>query len=120
MQQQALRDFDQALRNWWAGSHRRPRWRKKGHDEGFCVRDVSVRRLSRKWAELQVPKVGWVRFRLTRPLGAHGMSGGRPWRARRHQRGEEHPRPGAPGACAWRDARSRGTQRNATTRPEAA
>jgi len=73
VQQQALRDFDQALRNWWAGTHRRPRWRRKGIDEGFCIRDVSVRRLSRKWAEVHVPKVGWVRFRQTRPLGAHGM-----------------------------------------------
>src|SRR5687768_18450382 len=27
VQQQALRDFDQAQRNWWTGSHRRPRWR---------------------------------------------------------------------------------------------
>jgi IS605 OrfB family transposase len=74
VQQQALRDFDQALRNWWAGTHRRPRWRRKGADEGFCIRDVSVRRLARKWAEVHVPKVGWVRFRLTRPLGPHGMA----------------------------------------------
>jgi len=74
VQQQALRDFDQALRNWWAGTHRRPRWRKAGLDEGFCVRDVSVRRLSRKWAEIVVPKCGPVRFRLSRPLGPHGMA----------------------------------------------
>jgi IS605 OrfB family transposase len=74
VQQQALRDFDQAMRNWWAGTHRRPRWRKAGVDEGFCVRDVKVRRISRKWAEVHVPKVGWVRFRLTRPLGEHGMA----------------------------------------------
>jgi IS605 OrfB family transposase len=74
VQQQALRDFDQALRSWWAGTHRRPRWRKQGVDEGFCVRDVRVRRVSRKWAELQIPKIGWVRFRLTRPLGPHGMA----------------------------------------------
>ena len=74
VQQQALRDFDQALRNWWAGTHGRPRWRTKGVDEGFCVRDVKVLRISRKWAEVLVPKVGWVRFRLTRPLGAHGMA----------------------------------------------
>jgi putative transposase len=73
VQQQALRDFDQALRNWWAGTHGRPGWRKKGVDEGFCIRDVKVRRISRKWAEVHVPKVGWVRFRLTRPLGPHGM-----------------------------------------------
>jgi putative transposase len=74
VQQQALRDFDQALRNWWAGTHRRPRWRKAGIDEGFCIRDVKVRRISRKWAAVHVPKVGWVRFRLTRPLGEHGMA----------------------------------------------
>lgn len=74
VQQQALRDFDQALRNWWAGIHRRPCWRKAGIDEGFCIRDVKVRPISRKWAEVHVPKVGWVRFRLTHPLGVHGMA----------------------------------------------
>src|SRR5437016_3316119 len=30
VQQQALRDFDRAVANWWAGTHRRPRWRKQG------------------------------------------------------------------------------------------
>ena len=75
VQQQALRDFDQALRNWWAGTHRRPRWRRHGQDEGFCVRDVAVVKLNRKWAELSVPKCGQVRFRLSRPLPAdYGMA----------------------------------------------
>jgi len=75
VQQQALRDFDQALRNWWAGTHCRPRWRKKGINEGFCVRDVSVVRLNRRWATIQVPKCGPVRFRLSRPLPAeYGMA----------------------------------------------
>jgi putative transposase len=75
VQQQALRDFDRALANWWAGTHRRPRWRKKGIDEGFCVRDVKVQRLNRRWATLHVPKCGPVRFRLSRPLPAeHGMA----------------------------------------------
>ena len=75
VQQQALRDFDQALCNWWAGTHRRPRWRKAGIDEGFCVRDVRVEQLNRRWATLQVPKIGPVRFRLSRPLPTeHGMA----------------------------------------------
>src|SRR5205823_11343079 len=30
VQQQALRDFAQAMKNWWAGTHRRPGWRKEG------------------------------------------------------------------------------------------
>jgi len=75
VQQQALRDFDQAMRNWWAGTHRRPRWRKAGVDEGVCGRDVSVVRLNRRWATRQVPTCGPVRVRLSRPLPAtHGMA----------------------------------------------
>jgi IS605 OrfB family transposase len=75
VQQQALRDFDQALRNWWGGSHRRPRWRRRGISEGFVVRDVKVRALSSKWATLNVPKLGAVRFRVSRPMpDEHGMA----------------------------------------------
>lgn len=75
MQQQALRDLDQALRNWRAGTHRRPRWRKAGLDESFCVRDVTVERLNRQWATTVVPKLGSVPFRLSRALPAiYGMA----------------------------------------------
>jgi transposase len=75
VQQQALRDFDQALANWREKTHGRPRWRKKGEDEGFCVRDITVNQLNRRWATVRVPKVGAVRFRLSRPLpNAAGMA----------------------------------------------
>ena len=70
VQQQALRDFDQACRNWWAGTHQRPTWRKRGLHEGLCVRDTRVRKINRRWAEIVVPKCGRVRFRLSRPLPA--------------------------------------------------
>lgn len=70
VQQQALRDFEQACRNWWTGTHRRPRWRKRGLAEGFCVRDVQIQRLNRRWAQITVPKAGRVRFKLSRPLPA--------------------------------------------------
>jgi putative transposase len=71
VQQQALRDFAQAMKNWWAGTHNRPTWRKKGRHEGFrivAVKSGHLRRLNRRGAEVFVPKVGWLRFRLTRPL----------------------------------------------------
>ena len=73
VQQQALRDFDQAMRNFFNGTHRRPTWRKAGRHEGFLVtgtpgRGWDLRRLNRKWAQVQIPKVGWVRFRLSGPL----------------------------------------------------
>jgi putative transposase len=51
VQQQALRDFAQAMANFFHGTHRKPTWRKAGRDEGFrvvAVRPEHVRRLSRK------------------------------------------------------------------------
>jgi putative transposase len=71
VQQQSLRDLDQAWRNFYSGTHRRPTWRKARLHEGFQIVGPQARRvekLSRKWARVLVPKVGWVRFRLTRPL----------------------------------------------------
>ena len=37
VQQQALRDFAQAMANYSGGTHDRPSWRKAGRDEGFRV-----------------------------------------------------------------------------------
>jgi putative transposase len=75
VQQQALRDFDQALKAFFdpASPARRPTWRKAGRDEGFRIvgrrgRQWDVRRLSRKTGQVWVPKAGWVRFRWSRPV----------------------------------------------------
>jgi hypothetical protein len=35
----------------------------------FPGQAVKVRKLNRKWAEVRLPKIGAVRFRLSRPLG---------------------------------------------------
>jgi putative transposase len=37
VQQQALRDFAQAMTNFYAGTHSKPTWRKEGRDEGFRI-----------------------------------------------------------------------------------
>src|SRR5262245_13999104 len=71
VQQQALRDFAQAMRNFFNGTHRRPTWRKAGVHEGFRqvgVKPYQVARLNRRFGRVWVPKVGWVRFRLSRPV----------------------------------------------------
>lgn len=71
VQQQALRDFCQAMASFFAGTHHRPSWRKAGRNEGFRIVSVKpghVRRLSRKTGELWVPKAGWVRFRWSRAV----------------------------------------------------
>ena len=73
VQQQALRDFAQAMANFFAGTHRRPTWRKAGKDEGFrivAIRPGHIRRLSRNTGAVCVPKAGWVRFRWSRAVPA--------------------------------------------------
>src|ERR1039458_2317884 len=79
VQQQALRDLDQAWQNFFGGTHRRPGWRKAGQHEGFRItgrrgRQWDVRRLNRRWGHVQIPKVGWVRFRWSRPVLAEAKS----------------------------------------------
>lgn len=67
VQQAALRDLDRAFSNFFAGRAAYPRFKRRDERAGgFVVRDLTVHRLNKKWAEVQVPKVGRVRFRLTR------------------------------------------------------
>jgi transposase len=68
--QQALRDLDRTCRehgtfraHWrsarrWSPSFRFPDSRR-----------IDARRLNRRWGEAKLPRLGWVRFRWTRPLG---------------------------------------------------
>lgn len=88
VQQQALRDFDQAVTNFFAGTHRRPTWRKEGIHEGFRIvgpQAQRIEKLNRKWARVLVPKVGWVKFRLSKPL-----PGAKSYRVSRDRSGRWH------------------------------
>lgn len=74
--QQTLRDLDGAYRNFFAGRAGYPRFRSKGGRDAFRIQNrktgaIEVRRLNRRWGEVRIPKLGWVRFRWTRkPAGA--------------------------------------------------
>ena len=73
VQQQALRDFAQAMAAFFDPQNPagRPSWRKAGRNEGFrvvAVKPGDVRRLSRHVGEVRVPKAGSVRFRWSRPV----------------------------------------------------
>ncbi len=77
VQQQALRDFGTAMAAFFDPGNPagRPGFRSRRGIQGFVIRDTKVRRISRKWGEVYVPKCGWVRFRWTRPLpGEPGMA----------------------------------------------
>jgi putative transposase len=88
VQQQALRDFHVAYASWLGALRRwherygevqppqrpappgRPGFRKRGRSEGFRIVATGpqdVRRLNRRWARVLIPKLGWVRFRWSRP-----------------------------------------------------
>lgn len=67
VQQGALRDLDRAFKNFFKGRADYPVFKKRKKTDlgGFVVRDVSVRRLNRRNAEVLIPKLGYVRFRLS-------------------------------------------------------
>jgi putative transposase len=69
-QQQALRDLDRSFRNFFAGRAAFPRPRKRGENDTFRFpgREVETKRLNGKWSAVRLPKIGWVKFRDTRPM----------------------------------------------------
>ncbi|MEV7894247.1 RNA-guided endonuclease InsQ/TnpB family protein [Streptomyces cyaneofuscatus] len=71
--QQILRRLDAAYDNFWNPDHpaRFPVRKKRGHRLSipFPGQAVEVRKLNRKWAEVRIPKLGWLRFRLSRAVG---------------------------------------------------
>ena len=65
--QHTLRDLDQAVGNFFAGRADFPRYRRKGAGSGFRFPDPKQFSVSNGgWARL--PKLGWVRFRQSRPV----------------------------------------------------
>ena len=73
---QALRDLDGAFKRFFAGQAAHPRHHRRGERDSFrlCQRrirgylSIEVRKLSSRWGEVKLPKLGWVRVRLSRPL----------------------------------------------------
>jgi putative transposase len=79
VQEQALRDFAEAMTSFFSGTRSRPSWRKVGRNDGFRItgqrgQHWDVRRLTRNWGQVRVPKVGWVRFRWSRDVPADTRS----------------------------------------------
>jgi putative transposase len=67
--ERAVRDVDAAFAAFFIGRSGYPRPRRKGENDAIRIqaRDVAVRRLNAKWSSVRVPKLGWVKFRDTRP-----------------------------------------------------
>jgi putative transposase len=71
--QHVLYQLDRAYNNWWNPQHPAgpPTFRQRRNRlvVPFPGQAIRVRKLNRRWAAVRLPKVGWVRFRLSRPLG---------------------------------------------------
>ena len=93
VQQQALRDFTQAMSAFFDPGNPagRPSWRKAGRHEAFRIvgqrgQQWDVRRVSRHVGQVRVPKAGWVRFRWSRSV----PTGVKSYRVTRDRAGRWH------------------------------
>lgn len=69
-QQQALRDLDRAFTDFFSGRKHYPSPRKRGANDSFRIhgREARIRQINNKWSAVRLPKIGWVKFRKTRPV----------------------------------------------------
>lgn len=66
----ALRDLDAAYSRFFKRLGGFPKFKRRGVSDSFkCSPGTyGFRRLNRRWAEVRVPKVGWIRLRLHAPI----------------------------------------------------
>lgn len=69
-QQYALKALDDAYRRFFRGIGGHPQPKKKGVNDAFTFngREITVERLNSRWGRVRLPKIGWVKFRMTRNL----------------------------------------------------
>jgi putative transposase len=65
----ALQDLDKAFAVFFRGGGF-PAFRKAGVNESYEIKaaETGIRTLNAKWAQLKMPKIGWVKFRRTRAI----------------------------------------------------
>jgi len=70
--QQVLRAYIQAWKNYWGGTHGRPDFKpRRGYTRAVDVpqfRDLNWTRMSTRWVQVNVPKIGKVKVRVHRDL----------------------------------------------------
>ena len=69
-QQYTLKALDDAYRRAFKGLGGFPQPKKKGVNDAFTFngREVLVERLNHRWGRVRLPKIGWVKFRMTRDV----------------------------------------------------
>jgi len=69
-QQYVLKALDDAYRRAFNGLGGFPQPKKKGQNDAFTFngRQLLVERLNHRWGRVRLPKIGWVKFRMTRDV----------------------------------------------------
>lgn len=65
VQQSALRDLNRAFVNFFKGRTKYPVFKRRNSKQSFCIKYISIRRYNKRNAGVYVPKIGWVRFRIS-------------------------------------------------------
>ena len=65
VQQSALRDLDKAFGNFFKGRAKYPVFKKRNSKQSFCIKYISLRRYNKRNAGVHIPKIGWVKFRIS-------------------------------------------------------
>lgn len=70
VQQRALKDLDTAFSRFFRGQGGFPKFKRKSGSSGFSYsgRDCSLERINKRWAKIKIPKMGWIKFRITRDI----------------------------------------------------
>src|SRR5699024_9926502 len=70
-QQRTLKALDDTFRRLFKGLGGFPQIKRKGAHDAFshAGREVAVEKINRRWGRVRLPKIGWVRFRRSRPIG---------------------------------------------------
>ena len=68
--QRTLKALDETYRRAWKAKGGYPQPKKKGVHDAFSYagRDIVFEVVNRRWGRVRLPKIGWVKLRLTRPL----------------------------------------------------
>ena len=68
--QRTLKALDEAYRRAWEAKGGYPQPKKKGVHDAFSYagREIAFEKINRRWGRVRLPKIGWVKLRLTRPL----------------------------------------------------